>query len=79
MKVGKFVTHSLEPLPLVQHNVMGRKFPIPGFSLSREIEDWSNCLNVQNFGGPPEGWAEKAIAPHSSTLAWKNPMEGEAW
>ena len=22
---------------------------------------------------------EKAMAPHSSTLAWKNPMEGGAW
>ena len=23
--------------------------------------------------------SEKAMAPHSSTLAWKNPMDGEAW
>jgi len=23
--------------------------------------------------------AEKAMAPHSSTLAWKNPMDGGAW
>ena len=22
---------------------------------------------------------EKAMAPHSSTLDWKNPMDGEAW
>ena len=22
---------------------------------------------------------EKAMAPHSSTLAWKNPMDGGAW
>ena len=22
---------------------------------------------------------EKATAPHSSTLAWKNPMDGGAW
>ena len=22
---------------------------------------------------------EKAMAPHSSTLAWKNPMNGGAW
>ena len=22
---------------------------------------------------------EKAVAPHSSTLAWKNPMDGGAW
>ena len=21
-------------------------------------------------------WPEKAMAPHSSTLAWKNPMDG---
>ena len=25
------------------------------------------------------GRAEKAMAPHSSTLAWKNPMDGGAW
>ena len=24
-------------------------------------------------------WLEKAMAPHSSTLAWKNPMDGEGW
>ena len=24
-------------------------------------------------------WAEKAMAPHSSSLAWKNPMDGGAW
>ena len=23
--------------------------------------------------------SEKAMAPHSSTLAWKNPMDGGAW
>ena len=23
--------------------------------------------------------SEKAMASHSSTLAWKNPMDGEAW
>ena len=71
--------HSLEPLPLAQHNVMGRKFPIPGFSLSREREDWSIYLNVQTFGGPPEGWAEKAMAPHSGTLAWKIPWTDFPW
>ena len=25
------------------------------------------------------GTQEKAMAPHSSTLAWKNPMDGGAW
>ena len=24
-------------------------------------------------------YKEKAMAPHSSTLAWKNPMDGGAW
>ena len=24
-------------------------------------------------------WPEKAMAPHSCTLAWKNPMDGGAW
>jgi len=24
-------------------------------------------------------WRRKAMAPHSSTLAWKNPMDGGAW
>ena len=24
-------------------------------------------------------YSEKAMAPHSSTLAWKNPMGGGAW
>ena len=35
---------------------------------------------------PPSLWyfvmtanMEKAMAPHSSTLAWKNPMDGGAW
>ena len=23
--------------------------------------------------------SEKAMAPHSSTLAWKNPVDGGAW
>ena len=26
-----------------------------------------------------KGLAEKAMAPHSSTFAWKNPMDGGAW
>ena len=26
-----------------------------------------------------QGTMEKAMAPHSSTLAWKNPMDGGAW
>ena len=28
---------------------------------------------------PPQFSSEKAMAPHSSTLAWKNPMDGGAW
>ena len=28
---------------------------------------------------PRGGPSEKAMAPHSSTLAWKNPMDGGAW
>ena len=29
--------------------------------------------------GTLEVGTEKAMAPHSSTLAWKNPMDGGAW
>ena len=32
---------------------------------------------VQSLGW--EGLLEKAMAPHSSTLAWKNPIDGGAW
>ena len=32
---------------------------------------------VQSLGW--EGLLEKEMATHSSTLAWKNPMDGEAW
>ena len=28
---------------------------------------------------PLHFWQEKAMAPHSSTLVWKNPMDGRAW
>ena len=32
---------------------------------------------VQSLGR--EDLLEKEMATHSSTLAWKNPMDGEAW
>ena len=32
---------------------------------------------VQTLG--PEDPLEKETAPHSSTLAWENPMDGGAW
>ena len=32
---------------------------------------------VQSLG--PEDPLEKAVGTHSSTLAWKNPMDGGAW
>ena len=31
------------------------------------------------FKGTWHRWPEKAMANHSSTLAWKNPMDGGAW
>ena len=34
-------------------------------------------LQVHTLG--PEDPLEKETAPHSSTLAWKNPMDGGAW
>ena len=38
-------------------------------------EGWLRC-----FAHPSGGVElEKAMAPHSSTLAWKNPMDGGAW
>jgi len=39
-------------------------------------------LVVKGRGGIQENspvTSEKAMAPHSSTLAWKNPMDGGAW
>ena len=32
----------------------------------------------EEVGSYKKEW-EKAMAPHSSTVAWKNPMDGEAW
>ena len=34
---------------------------------------------VYFFMLPQEEPVEKPMAPHSSTLAWKNPMDGGAW
>ena len=28
---------------------------------------------------PLASFSEKAMAPHSSTLTWENPMDGRAW
>ena len=39
-------------------------------SLASEL---SNTINSQLYAS-----MEKAMAPHSSTLAWKNPMDGGA-
>ena len=43
-------------------------------SLQTESRAGGLCLPISRVGGP-----EKAMAPHSSTLAWKNPMGGGAW
>ena len=34
-------------------------------------------IRVQSLGR--EDLLEKEVATHSSTLAWKNPMDGGAW
>ena len=39
---------------------------------------WHFSCQLQ-IGTYQEHCPEKAMAPHSSTLAWKNPMDGEAW
>ena len=41
-----------------------------------------NQLAMQETWVRSLGWEdalEKGMTPHSSILAWKNPMEGEAW
>ena len=35
-------------------------------------ETWVQSLGQEDF-------LEKEMATHSSTLAWENPMDGEAW
>ena len=47
-------------------------FSDPG-SLDPIIRKLSNTINSQLYAS-----MEKAMAPHSSTLAWKNPMDGGA-
>ena len=41
----------------------------------RETVSLKINANIWNL----EKWSEKAMTPHSSTLAWKNPMGREAW
>ena len=41
--------------------------------------DISDTIDFTGFYGHVTGLLEKAMAPHSSTLACKNPMDGEAW
>ena len=36
-------------------------------------------LAISNIFYCPTSTPEKAMAPYSSTLAWKNPMDGGAW
>ena len=40
-----------------------------------------SACNVRDLGSilGQEDPLEKAVATHSSTLVWKNPMDGEAW
>ena len=38
-------------------------------------ENWTATCKRMNL----EHFLEKAMAPHSSTLAWKNPMDRGAW
>ena len=43
-------------------------------NLENKIEKMQESINKDL-----EELKEKAMAPHSSTLAWKNPMDREAW
>ena len=61
----------------------------PEFSSKRKKLYFFNFISIQDDGCSLNLWQyfddiyvkslEKAMAPHSSTLAWKNPMEGGAW
>ena len=42
----------------------------------RDVQDHIKCTNIQIIGVPEEE-AEKAMATHSSTLAWKIPWAEE--
>ena len=50
--------------------------------------DWDLAQTIKNLPATQETWVhalgredplEKGMATHSGTLAWKNPMDGEAW
>ena len=62
---------------LLIHGVSTRLFVSPHSWQLSHLSSLSLYWDI--YGGPRPGWSEKAMAPHSSTLAWKNPMEGGAW
>ena len=45
--------------------------------ISYAEQDWGCLFLVGPFSGVNQIWAEKAMAPHSSTLAWKIPWTEE--
>ena len=52
-----------------------------GFGFPGGSEGKASARNVGDMGSSPgsEDPLEKGMATHSGTLAWKNPMDGEAW
>ena len=52
------------------------------FSFLRLVTDYlkvKSLSRVRLFVTPCTVASENAMATHSGTLAWKNPMDGEAW
>ena len=49
------------------------------WNLECEIFSWGRILFMNSVSFIYIYILEKAVAPHSSTLAWKNPMDGGAW
>ena len=50
---------------------------VPSMGSHRVGHDWSDLAAAAAATATPN--SEKAMASHSSTLAWKNPMDGGAW
>lgn len=66
---------SLELLPLAQHNVIGRKLPIPDISLGRVKEGWNIYLTFIFFRGLSKGLVSvlsNRIEGHWEQMLWWN-------
>ena len=82
-KVSTYNVGDLGSIPVSNSPGVLFSWPFPCFMLysKAKLACYSGYLLTSYFciPVPYDEEVEKAMAPHPSTLAWKNPMDGGAW